>query len=180
MPDKNQKPWRVVMGLGNPGVEYKNTYHNAGISALQAIARTLEKERGGAPIWRKTKLFRYAKFVSLVLVEPLVFMNDSGGAARAVLKRFGEAPSRLLVLHDDSDIKAGAFKLAFGRGAAGHRGVQSILDALNTKNFWRGRIGVRKNRGKAGGFVLNAMSARDKEFIYRAIGELTKNVIMND
>ena len=177
---KGAKPWHIVIGLGNPGPEYRNTYHNVGITALRAIATELQKEQGTAPDWHNTKLFRYAKCGALVLAEPTTFMNDSGKAAVAILRRFRETTDRILVLHDDSDIVTGSFKLAAGRGAAGHRGVQSILDALKTKNFWRGRIGVRSRRGKAGGVVPRAMNTEDKELIYCAIGELTKKVIAND
>ncbi len=177
---KGAKPWRIIMGLGNPGPEYRNTYHNVGITALRALAAELQKEQGAAPNWRNARLFRYAKYGPFVLAESLTFMNGSGMAAAAALRHFRESPERFLVLHDDSDIGIGSFKLVFKRGSAGHRGVQSVLGALKTKNFWRGRIGVRNRGGKAGEFVLKTISAGDKELIYRAIGELTKKVIVND
>ena len=69
-------------------------------------------------------------------------MNSSGAAVRKAVKRKEIDSKNLLIIHDDLDIDLGEYKLQKGRGAAGHNGVQSVIDALGTKEFWRLRIGI--------------------------------------
>jgi PTH1 family peptidyl-tRNA hydrolase len=76
----------------------------------------------------------------LLLVKPQTYMNDSGISAQKLFKQYKEMP---VVLYDDVDINLGEVKCSFGRGAGGHNGVQSIIDHLGTKDFFRIRIGVR-------------------------------------
>ncbi len=92
-------------------------------------------------------------------------MNESGSAVARPLRT---SPSTLLLIHDDSDLPLGSYRLMFGRGAAGHHGVESVIKALGTKEFWRLRVGVRPSLPKsakgdasrlpAGRFVLRPMS----------------------
>lgn len=149
----------MIVGLGNPGAEFKETYHNAGALALKAIATgTFEPHK---------KLFEYALGDGLVFVQPLIFMNESGRAVREAMKKFKAAPKDLVVLHDDSDLPLGAYQISWSKGAAGHKGVQSIMDALHTKSFTRVRIGIRRvkevRRKKAEEFVLKKISRKDKK-----------------
>lgn len=145
----------LVVGLGNPGHEYADTYHNVGWSVLDVLAE-------GAPFrGPRGKRFALARAEhGTALVKPLTFMNESGQGVREALTFLSiRTPSRLLVIHDDSDLPLGTWKLHFGRGAAGHKGVASIITTLGTKDFWRIRIGIRppERAGvhtKAGAFVL--------------------------
>lgn len=90
---------------------------------------------------------------------------------KKALKKHGAKPEEVLIVHDDSDIALGNFKLSFGRGSAGHKGVESIINALGTKNFWRLRLGIRPQerggleaaRKKAEEFVLRKISAKDRK-----------------
>jgi PTH1 family peptidyl-tRNA hydrolase len=97
------------------------------------------------------------------------FMNESGKAARALLAHVRRNPDVLAVFHDDADLAQGTVAIEFGRGAAGHHGVLSIIQALGSQDFWRVRIGIRpptetarphgaQGRTPAGDFVLTAMS----------------------
>ncbi len=170
----------IIIGLGNPGKEYAETYHNTGFLAVHALA-------AGASFSRiPKKHFAYAKRNGFIFVQPLVFMNISGIAAKNALGYFKTSPDAMLVAHDDSDLAAGRWKLDFGRGAAGHRGVASIIEALGTKNFWRLRIGVRgKNekrpprRIKAGDFVLRKITSEDQNLIHFAIDGFTTKFTEN-
>ncbi|MFA5083808.1 MAG: aminoacyl-tRNA hydrolase [Candidatus Paceibacterota bacterium] len=148
---ENKFKYRLIIGLGNPGAKYAPTYHNAGKLAIaylmETAAETMTLVQKG-----KQKNFEYFKFAdggSLIFVQPLTFMNESGKAVAACLKYFGVKPKETLVIHDDSDIGLGESKLSFGRGAAGHHGIESIIDNLKTDKFWRLRIGIRK-KGKEG------------------------------
>ena len=156
------------MGLGNPGSRYIRTLHNAG---MDAVAYLRAEGRSNARI-TTLKLFSYSKEKGRIFATPNVFMNESGKAVAEALRRFSIKPERLLVVHDESDLPLGASRLSFGRGAAGHRGVQSIIDALGTKEFFRFRVGIRTERGKAGTFVLNKIAPRESSLLQGALEEL--------
>lgn len=152
---------RLVVGLGNPGAEYKNTYHNAGALALRAIMATLTGDE--TPSWESyKKLFVYATTNGWIFIRPLTFMNESGAAVRAAIRKFKIAPPDVIVLHDDSDLPLGTWKVSRGRGAAGHHGAESVIAALGTNHFTRIRIGIRpaseRVRKKAEEFVLKSVT----------------------
>ncbi len=109
-------------------------------------------------------------------------MNESGGFVKKIVKKNNVKPEELLIIHDDSDIKMGEYKLSFGRSSAGHRGVQSIIDSLKTKNFWRLRIGIGHGptrtphglvRKKASEIVLKKISKADMETLNKIFKEFT-------
>jgi len=148
---------KLIIGLGNPAEEYAKTFHNAGWLFADFMA---EGE------FENAKNFAFSKEKGFIVVKPLTFMNDSGKAVSEAVKYFSGKkkikPDDILIVHDDSDIMAGEYKLSFGKNSAGHRGVESAIKALKTKNFWRLRIGIRKNKkGKAADFVLKKMSPAD-------------------
>lgn len=141
---------RLIVGLGNPGEKYAKTRHNAGWLALDAFrpaARWQEEKRFSALICKENET---------VFAKPLTFMNDSGRSVQKILSYYQLLPKSLgivrkkdadlkdvlLVIHDDLDIPFGQFKLSAGSGSAGHRGVESIISHLKTKNFLRLRLGI--------------------------------------
>lgn len=185
---------KIIVGLGNPGREFENTYHNVGVQALRILAAPLAFKH-----YKKLFLFAAADSAThstadnttnstadnaadnRVFVLPLTFMNESGAAVREALKKFGVEPGvepeNLTVIHDDSDLPLGAYKISMDKNSAGHHGVQSVIDALRTKNFTRVRIGIRpakeRRRKKASTFVLKTISAKDKgvlEGVFKKIG----------
>jgi peptidyl-tRNA hydrolase, PTH1 family len=160
--------FKLVAALGNPGQEYAGTYHNAGQLALDHLL--LE-----AHFKNMEARWSYHKEQNVIFVKPLTYMNESGAAIRSAADYFKVAPEDILVMHDDSDLALGECKLQFGRGAAGHNGVASAIRDLGTQDFWRLRIGVRKEPGKAGDFVLRPMSESDREAIYGAISGTQMN-----
>jgi len=100
-------------------------------------------------------------------------MNESGKAVKEAVKYFRAKPEEILIIHDDSDIELGKYKISFGRGSAGHQGVESIIKSLGTKNFWRLRIGIRRTkRKKAGEFVLKKITPADKLVWERLFSDL--------
>jgi len=150
-PAANSTAPKIIIGLGNPGRRYENTYHNAGYWFIEY----LEKNFAG-------------KLQSVKILKTDCFMNNSGGFVKEVIRRGGLTPSELLIAHDDSDIEIGKIKLSFGSGAAGHRGIENIIEVLGTADFWRLRIGIRpkekpdRPRLKAETFVLKKISWRHK------------------
>lgn len=167
---------KIIIGLGNPGEKYKETYHNIGyifISWLIYPARggvNWYPARGGVNWDIKHKLFLASKFNDYVMIiKPLIFMNESGRAVKQALKYFKNSPEQALIIHDDSDIELGKYKLCFNKGSAGHLGVQSIIDSLGTKKINRLRIGIRrpaKTRKKAEKIVLRKIGLADKKILY--------------
>lgn len=144
------KPTKLIIGLGNPGSRYENTYHNVGHLAIDYFA----SHRADLEL----PITRYS------LLKSDAFMNESGSFVRSALGKRGLKPDALLLVHDDADIAFGSYKISFGRGSAGHRGVASVIAALQTKNFHRLRIGVRRtgNMQKAGTFVLGAINKKSR------------------
>ena len=171
----------IIIGLGNPGPEYENTYHNVGHIFVEYLSDPKKR-------FKKERFFLYQDSEKYTLVKTAVYMNESGSAIKAALRRFALAPNTTLILvHDDSDIIIGNYKLSTESGAAGHKGVESVMRALRHSNFKRLRIGIRpaikkviaakKPRLQAGDFVLRNISYSDLETLHWVFAELKRTVI---
>jgi PTH1 family peptidyl-tRNA hydrolase len=166
---------KLILGIGNPGAKFENTYHNAGMRALEYLA----ERDGAAPFRRPSRtVFSYARGKHFIFARSHTYMNESGRSACDACAFFKVPAHALLVLHDDSDIALGTFKEAQGRGAAGHHGVASVAASLGTTDFVRVRIGIRPQevvRRKAGEFVLSPIRAEDLaalEGVFQTIAKL--------
>lgn len=164
---------KVIVGLGNPGKKYAHTRHNAGWLALEALA--------GKSRWQASAKAqaRYCKAEiagrQIELLKPTTYMNNSGLAVAYVLRKHHLKPADLMVVHDDKDIALGEFKIQVNRGAAGHNGVQSIIDALGTKDFARIRIGIAPPLTKGGhGGVADARATESQIAADFVLGRFTK------
>lgn len=171
------KNMNVIVGLGNPGPDYRYTYHNAGRLIADYLA-------GDTP-FSTYKNFSYCHLNNLVIVKPETFMNESGAAVAAALRFFKARPANLLVIHDDSDQSLGRSKIVLGGGAGGHHGTESIITALKTDAFPRFKVGVRslasspRPRPRAEDFVLKKMAPPARALIYRAGDSLIKKLKLN-
>lgn len=142
----------VIVGIGNPGKEYLGTRHNSGRSAVELVAKN---EGFDEFVFNKTAnaIVSNGKIEgeNAALVLPETFVNLSGKAVSKFVKS-PKAAKNLLVIHDDLDLPLGTIKLVFGRGSGGHKGVESIMRAVKTKDFARIRIGIsalgKKNQAK--------------------------------
>ncbi len=142
----------IIVGLGNPGKEYETTRHNAGRNAVELVAKN---EDFNEFVFNKTSNALVSKGTiekeNVTLVLPETMMNLSGKAVAAFVKS-PKAAKNLLVIHDDLDLPVGTIKMVFGRGSGGHKGVESVMRALKTKDFARIRIGIsavgKKNQVK--------------------------------
>lgn len=129
---------KVIVGLGNPGSEYENTRHNAGWTALAALAPEL-----GSTYWKDECGAKVSHCKDdVLLVKPQSFMNLSGGPVKNVLKKYKSSVDDLIVIHDDMDIESGKIRVKRGGGAAGHNGLKSLFEKLGTQDFVRVRIGL--------------------------------------
>jgi len=141
----------LVIGLGNPGAEYEHSLHNAGAATVAELARragtTLRKGRERALV---AEITLAGKRVALAF--PMTFMNLSGEAAVALVKRFGiDDVGDVVVVHDELDLEPGIVRVKVGGGLAGHNGLKSIKQHLHTDAFVRVRIGVGKPPGRTMG-----------------------------
>lgn len=132
----------VIMGLGNPGGAYAKTRHNAGRMALERFAGA----HGLSFALRKTAKASVAEGTiggeKVILVLPEVYMNDSGKVAPHFIKSKAAA-KKLLVVRDELDLPLGTLKMTgYGRGSGGHKGVESIMRALKTKDFAQVKLGI--------------------------------------
>lgn len=132
----------VIVGLGNPGKEYEKTRHNAGRNAVLLVAK---QEGFDELVFNKTAHARVGKGAiageNSTIVLPETFVNLSGKAVAQFIKN-PKAAKNLLVVHDDLDLPLGTIKMVFGRGSGGHKGVESVMRAIKTKDFARIRIGI--------------------------------------
>ncbi len=152
----------IIVGLGNPGKEYEKTRHNAGRDVVGLLASAGGGSASGGKqiefgdfVFNKTANALMSKGAiggeNVTLVLPETMMNLSGKAVSAFVKSVKAAKS-LLVIHDDLDLSLGTIKMVFGRGSGGHKGVESVMRAIKTKDFARIRIGIsavgKKNQAK--------------------------------
>lgn len=142
----------VIVGLGNPGKEYEKTRHNAGRMLVERLRENIDANDF---VFNKKANALVAEGVlgkeKVTLVLPETMMNLSGKAVLPFVKSV-KAAQTLLVVHDDLDLPLGVTKMVVGRGSGGHKGVESIMRAIKTKDFARLRIGIsatgKKNQAK--------------------------------
>lgn len=176
---KKIKPDYLVVGLGNPGEKYQNTAHNIGFRIISLL-----REKEDLPSFKKDNTLNSLLTKGeidgkqVVLLFPLTFMNRSGDAVSRAAKRFLENTDDLIIVHDDTDLPLGSLRFSQNRGSAGHKGVQSIINHLKTKNFTRLRIGVRTERGKAVNTVLKNLPPRIGEVEKRGVKELKEKILL--
>ncbi|MFH1472833.1 MAG: aminoacyl-tRNA hydrolase [bacterium] len=113
----------IVVGLGNPNQEHQRTRHNTGRMFTGFVAENLPADGSGIKI-----------------LTPNTYMNDSGPAVTKVIA--GKSAKNLIVVYDDLDIPLGEMKISYDRGSGGHRGLESVIKALKTREFIRIRIGI--------------------------------------
>ena len=165
----------IIAGLGNPGQEYEHTRHNSGREIAQAI-----RKAWNFPDFRFEKKWnaeisegKVGKKKAAILL-PNTFMNKSGSAVSLVLRFYKVKPKDLFVIHDDAYIPAGSTKLSFNKHSAGHKGVESVMRALKTREFWRFRIGIGGKRDiPAEKVVLRKWTPDEK----RAVAKIIKRTI---
>jgi len=133
----------LIVGLGNPGKKFEKTRHNIGFRIVDEFAK-----KNNFPRFKLSKKFlaeiseEILVGEKIILTKPQTFMNESGKAVKLLTKTYHLKSNALIVIHDDIDLTLGKVRIVKNRGSAGHKGVQSIIDKLNTKEFVRFRIGI--------------------------------------
>lgn len=133
---------KLFVGLGNPGLEYQNTRHNAGFLWIDKLATQfqtslrLEKDYYGFVSRVNTE------FGPIWLLEPQTYMNRSGLSVSALARFYKIQPEQILIVHDELDLLPGQAKLKFAGSPAGHNGLKDIDAKLGTREYWRLRLGI--------------------------------------
>ncbi len=163
-----------MVGLGNPGLDYARTRHNAGADCVALLA----DRRGERLSLSKKERAEVAELTvgerRMIVAFPTTFYNEAGAAASALVKRHGvDDPTKVVVVHDELDLPIGRLKVKVGGGLAGNNGLKSIKGHLGTDAFLRVRIGVGKPPGSQQGrdHVLRKPGKRDREELDVAIAE---------
>jgi PTH1 family peptidyl-tRNA hydrolase len=135
---------KLVIGLGNPGKKYEQTLHNAGVLVLDAVVTKQGLSWSAAP---KNIPAVIAKSGSALYAKPTTYMNESGRAVQQLLAYYACSPADLIVVHDDIDLMMGDVREDTDRGAGGHNGIRSVIEALGgDKSFRRVRVGIATER----------------------------------
>ncbi|MGL4609830.1 MAG: aminoacyl-tRNA hydrolase [Trueperaceae bacterium] len=155
---------KLIVGLGNPGVRYAHTRHNAGFMVLDELARK------HALNFRTGKLAEETKFGQITLIKPSTFMNLSGQAVQAYGTKLGLKPEEILLVHDDLDMPLGKLRFKQNGGAGGQRGVQDTLERIGA-NFLRLKIGISRppERWTVENWVLSKFSEEEQPLLHNVI-----------
>jgi PTH1 family peptidyl-tRNA hydrolase len=159
----------IIVGLGNPGKKFQKTRHNLGFMIVESLKLKVKSFSD----WKNNK--KLLSEISegeingqkVILAKPQTFMNNSGKAVKKLISNIqnqstkqsfmlgrahkimcSDLASKLWIVHDDIDLPLGKIRISIARGAAGHKGVQSIIDELGTKNFVRFKVGIQPKTGK--------------------------------
>lgn len=156
---------KLIVGLGNPGKRYVDSRHNIGFSIIKALAKFykiyFKKDSGTFSLSAKGKINNQ----DAILAIPFTFMNVSGVAVNALLKKYKIDLNNLLVVCDDLDLEWGRIKIRSSGLSGGHHGLQSIIDSVGSQGFCRLRIGIGKPHTNidAAEYVLSSFTKEEKE-----------------
>ncbi len=162
---------KIIVGLGNPGDQYRQTRHNLGFLAVERLADALQasfsKRQDDAVVARA-----YRSGSTVLLAKPQTFMNNSGGPAAALARRHGCLPEDLLVLVDDRHLPLGKIRLRAEGSAGGHNGLKSIAAALGSSDFHRLRLGIGADApgGNLSAFVLGRLTQDEMPTVAEMVG----------
>ncbi|MCK9362694.1 MAG: aminoacyl-tRNA hydrolase [Syntrophales bacterium] len=160
---------KLVVGLGNPGLKYKNSRHNAGFMILERFADLHDISINQSLLNAEVGKGRINGEMA-ILAQPQTFMNLSGFSVRRLADYFRIAVADLIVLHDDLDLPFQTIRLKYGGGNGGHKGLLSLMQHMGSGDFCRVRFGIGKPTRKSmvEGYVLENFSSTEAESLFEA------------
>lgn len=186
---------KLILGIGNPDQEYQETRHNIGFKILEKLAKKIEADdfindpKSKALFVNGVFEREGKKKIQVLLAEPQTYVNKSGEAVSALVKKNKIKAQDVIIIQDDLDIPFGNVKLSFDKNSGGHRGIESIIKALKTKKFYRIRIGTgvraldkarqqsdKKRDEFVKDFVLKKFTPSEKEEIKNLFKETLKRL----
>ena len=178
---------KLIVGLGNPGMEYVHTRHNVGFDIVNKFAK-----KQGFKFSRKGKAMVSENNVNgekVILLKPLTFMNLSGEAVARIMHSYNVSPEDMIVVCDDMDLPLGKLRIRRKGSGGGHNGLKNIIDCIKSDNFCRMRVGIGREEDTIN-YVLSRFSRSDRkvmeESFERAVCALeallteTVDKVMND
>lgn len=173
----------IIAGLGNPGEEYDDTRHNIGYKIVLALCEKL-----GVNFMRDAQQYRANKLLRTKVGEekvaiclPMGYMNNSGTILNQILEFFGDNTSKdLWVIHDDTEIKFGQFRIKYGGTSGGHNGIKSIDETIGN-HYWRIRVGVGRptndKNADLSEYVLNRFTKDEEKALPGIIDQVTTHLL---
>ena len=175
---------KLIVGLGNPGRTYASNRHNIGFTCLRYLARQV-----GIRFDKKMGLARTGSGEvggsKVVLARPQTFMNLSGRSVSRLVKKFSINPCDLIVIHDDLDLPLGRIRIRKDAGSGGHKGVNSVISELGSRDFTRIRVGIGRpmsdipetSEADITNYVLSDFTAEEKKTMAQIIPEVSEAVL---
>ena len=167
----------LIVGLGNPGPEYEKTPHNLGFMTIDRLG-----EMCGISVRRpgRNALVGEGRIEgrAVALAKPLSYMNLSGGVVRALLQAYELGPPELVIIYDELDLPFGSIRIRKSGSSAGHNGMESIIAALETKEFTRVRLGIAPDHPvkDGAGFVLRPFRRSQQKELEELVGRAAEAV----
>jgi PTH1 family peptidyl-tRNA hydrolase len=168
---------QAVLGLGNPGEDYRETRHNVGQRVVDVLARSLHQ-----PFRREdAAMVAHARWRGepVLLIKPLSFMNATGPVVAGLAQRLDFGPGDCILVYDDIDLPLGTVRARMKGSAGGHNGVRSVLDALQTETVRRVRIGVGRPTDRSGvrDHVLGGFMDEERPLVDQACAAAAEKVL---
>ncbi len=175
---------KLIVGLGNPGYLYARHRHNIGFMCVGQLAKiyhiSFDRKQGAA----RTGVGAIARF-QVILARPQTYMNASGESVSTLMKKFNINPEDLIVIHDDLDLPVGKIRLRQGGGSGGHKGIESIISRIGTRDFYRIRVGIGRPESDSDAakeeavisYVLSDFSDDEKRILDEAIPQVCEAVV---
>ena len=162
----------ILVGLGNPGKEYENTFHNMGFKAIDALADKMGKSIKKAECQALTCTFS-RNSEKVVFAKPLTYMNLSGQSVKSLLQKYKATPDDLVVIYDDIDIDRFSIRARASGSAGTHNGMKSIVECLGSDKFKRIRVGIgRDGAYNLADYVLSNIKAVDRDSFQKLFEDL--------
>lgn len=169
---------KLIVGLGNPEDRYSGTRHNLGFEILEKYVKDLgSRVQGLGDSWKKEKRFKseILKIGDLIFAKPQTYMNHSGMAVSLIANFYKIASEDIVIIHDELDLPLGKIKVRIGGAAAGHHGVESVIEHLSTDKFIRVRLGIGNLKTQSAEHKTQSMSV--EKFVLEPFITSEKSVV---
>jgi len=167
----NEPSLQLIVGLGNPDKNLLRTRHNVGFWFIDSLSEKFGKDLILSKKF-ESEIFDLEKNEKkITFMKPLSYVNNSGAPIKKFIKNTSIKTENILIVYDDLDLVVGKIRMKLGGSSGGHKGLDSIIEQLGSKNFWRLRIGIGKPTYKddTNNYVLGKPSKEDKEKIVQSI-----------
>jgi PTH1 family peptidyl-tRNA hydrolase len=175
MTEQSENSGYLIVGLGNPGREYRETRHNVGFMLIDRLCAGMNAKIGKVQSKALMGSGQYAGH-KVILAKPQTYMNLSGQAVSGLMRFYKVPASNFLVAYDDLDLPLGTLRMRPSGGSAGQKGIGSIIEQLGTADFARMRIGIGRPPGQmdAAAYVLQKFTVQEQEVLDMTLDRAVK------